>query len=423
YFKQLKEDSVKTLFEGIDQSWNRLADGSAVEKLIDVCIKKYNAQSPEKIIPDLISVYKQIQSLPSGKGEIAFWKLQKLKETESLILSCSGLWMEAYAADFIGIPGKEINITAQIVNRNISNVKLNRITFFGQTDTLVNMSVKHNELITVKHNEILPASTSFSNPYWLNEKHEAGIFTVNDLSLIGKPEKDNGVMVLFHIEINGLSLQIERELNFKSTDPVKGEVYRPFEILPPATVNISEKVFVFGDKSAKSIQFTIKANTANIEGRLGVTVSEGWNLQMKNKDFKLNEKGDEIMLEATVNPSEINSAGKLTASLHINGTSKKVYSKSIARIEHHHIPYQFILSDAEAKLINTEIKKAGTNIGYIPGAGDEIPACLKQIGYRVTTLTDDMLANENLSAYDAIVTGIRAHNTNERLQTLYIKLM
>lgn len=423
YFKQLKGDSVKTLFEGIDQSWNRLAGGSAVEKLIDACIKKYNAQSPEKIIPDLITVYKQIQSLPSGKSETAFWKQQKLKETESLILSCSGLWMEAYAVDFIGIPGKEINITAQLVNRNNTNVKLNRITFFGQTDTLVNTSVKHNELITVKHNEILPAGTSFSNPYWLNEKHEAGIFTVNDLSLIGKPEKDNGATVVFHVEINGLAFQIVRELTYKSTDPVKGEVYRPFEILPPATVNISEKIFMFGDKNPKTIQFIVKANTANVEGTIEATVSTGWNLQMKNKDFKLNDKGDEIMLEATVSPSEINSAGKLNASLHINGTSKNVYSKSIARIEHDHIPYQFILSDAEAKLINVEIKKAGTNIGYIPGAGDEIPACLKQIGYRVTTLTDDMLANENLSAYDAIVTGIRAYNTNERLQVFYNKLM
>ena len=423
YFKQLKGDSVKTLFEGVDQSWNRLTGGSAVQKLISACIQKYNAEAPEKIIPDLVVVYNQIRSLPSDEGETVLWKQLKIKETESLILACSGLWMEAYADNYIGIPGKEVNILAQIVNRNQSAVNLKRIAFF-KTDTLMNMSLNKNELIAVWHTEPLPANFPFSNPYWLNEKHQQGIYEVNDLSLIGNPENDNQAEVVFYIEVEGLALQIKRELTNKFTDPVKGEIYRPFEILPPATVTISEKVFVFGDGNPKKIQFIVKANTANVEGRIEASVSAGWNLQMKNKEFRLGQMGDEIILEATVNPVGTKGDGKLSASLNISdGSANNIYTKSIVRIEHDHIPYQFILSDAEAKLIHTEIKKAGTNIGYIPGAGDEVPGCLKQIGYRVTTLTDDMIANENLSGYDAIVTGIRAYNTNERLQGNYHKLM
>ena len=423
YFKQLKGDSVKTLFEGIDQSWNRIAGGSTIQKLIGECIQKYNAESPEKIIPDLVAVYNQIQSLPSEKGEIVLWKQLKLQETESLILACSGLWMEAYADNYIGIPGKEVSIHAQIVNRNKSAVNLKGIVFL-KTDTLMNMSLNQNELISIRHTEPLTASMPYSNPYWLNERHQQGIYVVKDLSLIGKPENVNRAPVVFFIEVDGLALQIKRELTYKFTDPVKGEIYRPFEILPPATVNVSEKVFVFGDASPKTIQFIVKANTTNVEGRIEASVSAGWNLQMKNNEFKLIQIGDEIILEATVNPVGTKGEGKLSASLHIpDGSTKRVYTKSIVRIEHDHIPYQFILSDAEAKLIHTEIKKAGTNIGYIPGAGDEVPGCLKQIGYRVTTLTDDMIANENLSAYDAIVTGIRAYNTNERLQVYYPKLM
>jgi hypothetical protein len=44
-------------------------------------------------------------------------------------------------------------------------------------------------------------------------------------------------------------------------------------------------------------------------------------------------------------------------SLSINST----YNKSIKRIEYDHIPYQFILSDAEAGLVNIDLKKTGTN--------------------------------------------------------------
>jgi hypothetical protein len=46
-----------------------------------------------------------------------------------------------------------------------------------------------------------------------------------------------------------------------------------------------------------------------------------------------------------------------------------------------------------------------------------------QLGYEVTTLTDDKLASENLSQYDAIITGVRAYNTNEKLLAFKQKLM
>ena len=110
----------------------------------------------------------------------------------------------------------------------------------------------------------------------------------------------------------------------------------------------------------------------------------------------------------------------LQAKIVMNG---KVFNQSIRRINYDHIPAQFVLSNAETKIMNIDIKKAGTNIGYIPGAGDDVPACLKQIGYKVAELTDKMIENENLNVYEAIVTGVRAYNTNERLQIYHPRLM
>jgi hypothetical protein len=66
---------------------------------------------------------------------------------------------------------------------------------------------------------------------------------------------------------------------------------------------------------------------------------------------------------------------------------------------------------------------AGKHIGYIPGAGDDVATCLSQIGYQVTILTDDLLDKGKLSQYDAIVAGIRAYNTNDRLSVYYNELM
>ena len=93
---------------------------------------------------------------------------------------------------------------------------------------------------------------------------------------------------------------------------------------------------------------------------------------LKNPAIKLKNKNDEIVVEATVTVAKDDANGKLEA--FISDANNNKFSKSIKRIEYDHIPYQFILSDAEAGLVNVDLKKAGTNIGYIAGAGDDVPA-------------------------------------------------
>ena len=420
YFKLLKGDSAKIdLLEGINTTWNKLKGGEKISKLINETLKKFNPQSPENSVPDLVSVYKQIQLLDEKNSNVNYWKQQKLRETENLILACSGLWLEAFASDYIGVPGQTISFSVQIVNRNKNNVKLTSVSYPGG-DTTTSLALKANELYTFKRTEKLSLSAPFSNPYWLNEKHDVGIYTVNNSKWIGKPMNDDAIKITFDIAIQDLNFKLTRGLIYKYTDPVKGEVYRPFEILPPACVNIPEKVFVFSDTNSKTIQLTVKANAANTNGVLILKSSEGWNVSIKNPGFKLQAKGDETIIEAVITRNKGARDGNLQASLEIDNLR---YTKSIKRIEYDHIPYQFILSDAEAGLINVDLKKSGTAIGYIPGAGDDVPAALKQVGYNVTILTDELLLTEDLSKYNAIVTGIRAYNTNDRLQVHYNKLM
>ena len=354
------------------------------------------------------------------KGSFSYWKQLKLKEIEQLLIACSGLWLEAYAADYIAIPGQEINITSQIICRNNVAVKINGLSFLEQTDTVTAFITKANELYTFKHKEKLSATAAYSNPYWLNQAHEIGLYTVHDPLLVGVPENKSKTNVLFDVTLHDLNLRIQRSVVYKYTDPVKGEVYRPLEVLPPATIAISDKVFVFTNDQPKTIQITIKANRADVSGQLNLMAENGWSIKINQPNFKLVNKGDEIVIDAQVTKQANANAGQLKAQVTVDGIS---YNKSINRIEYDHIPYQFILSDAKANLVNIDIKKPEQTIAYIPGAGDDVIACLKQIGYNIVILSDELLASEDLTKYKTIVTGIRAYNTNERLQVYYTKLM
>jgi hypothetical protein len=79
--------------------------------------------------------------------------------------------------------------------------------------------------------------------------------------------------------------------------------------------------------------------------------------------------------------------------------------------------------EAQVKLTRFDLQKAKTNIGYILGPGDEVPAALRQVGYQVTILEDESLRNEPLDRFDAVVVGVRAYNVNRRLPFYHRKLM
>jgi hypothetical protein len=71
---------------------------------------------------------------------------------------------------------------------------------------------------------------------------------------------------------------------------------------------------------------------------------------------------------------------------------------------------------AEVKLVRADIRKKGDRIGYIPGAGDDVPESLQEIGYSVKILTESDITAKNLAQFSAVVLGIRAYNTQERIE-------
>lgn len=421
YFKYLAgEKAEKDVFEGINHTWNRFSETKEIAKLTQACLDQFNPLHPEKSVKQLTEIYNKINVLDEKNPSVKYWKQHKLEACQNLIIACAGLWMEAYPKDYSSIPGSKVDISAQIVVRNPIEVTLNAVSFFG-IETIKNSDkLEFNVLKTIENSQPLSDATPFSTPYWLVEPHTVGLYAVPNAKLIGQPENNAAENVVFDITINGLNLKIKRGLVYKSTDPVKGEVYRPFEVLPPATINISDNVLVFSDVQPKPVSFTIKANADNVSGQVTVNLPEGWTIAIEKPSFELAKKDDEVIVNAILTPNKNSLDGQLAAKLEIDG---KVYTKSITRITYDHIPYQFILNESNAKIVYIDLKKTGKTIGYIPGAGDNVAASLKQIGYDVTELTDDLITKEDLSKYDAIVAGIRAYNTNDRLTIYHEKLM
>ncbi|UOQ76305.1 NEW3 domain-containing protein [Hymenobacter sp. 5516J-16] len=248
------------------------------------------------------------------------------------------------------------------------------------------------------------------------------MYQVDKPSLIGTPENAPTLTVDATVEIQKKKIQLTVPVQYKSTDPVEGEKYRPLVVVPPVAVNIGGRAYVFADNQPKTIPVTLRAGKAGVKGSVALTLPQGWKSEPASFTFDLASKDAEQTVQFRVQPGVGAQEGKteLRAVATVDG---QTYSRGYQAIEYNHIPTQVLFPEAVAPLVKLDLKRKGQEIGYLMGAGDEVPDALRQIGYTVTLLKPEDLTDQNLRRFDAVVLGVRAYNTVDRLKTLQPTLL
>ncbi len=410
------ERADKDIFDGVDITWNRVKGGKEIEVLVNEANKNFNPENPSTIVPTLLKAYQLVNNL-----EDDYWKVQKKKELENLIVACSGLYFEANPNEYSAASGEKINVTTTLVKRSELPITLNKIRLIGLgKDTTMKTELGNNELQRLTFFVEIPQGQPFTQPYWLAEKKMGkGMYQVDNQELIGLPEKQADLQAEFSFTIDNQVLTLYSPIIYKYTDETRGELYRNFEIRPEISVTISDKVYVFANTQAKEVEVTLKSAKANVTGSVSLTLPTGWKSVPASIEFNLTNKYQEQKVIFKVSPSSKDLEGQIKV---IATTANGTFDRGILTVAYDHIPPQTLFPISEAKVVKLDIKFKGKNIGYLAGAGDEVPAALRQIGYAVTMLTEKEF-NEDLSKFDAIVVGVRAYNTEERLKYYQKKLI
>lgn len=396
------------IFEGIDTSWSRVKGGKAVGDILYELEKNFDFADPSKHLPQLLAAHKLLK-----KVEDEHWRIKKLRELEHIILSVSGLFLEPTSAESTMYPGGKVAINIEAINRSNSDIVLENISMGKGMVVSKSIPLKENKKELLQIELQVPDNTPYSNPYWLNEKWNMGMYQVNDQELIGRPETPAAFTVTFDLAFNGYPIKVEKPVVYRYSKPEKGEIYQPFNILPEATAGFKDKVIIFSDDRPKEIPITIMAHKNNIAGEIQLAVGEGWKVDQEKKPFRIAKKGDHQTIRFLLTPPSSESEYYISPILHIAG---KEISKELIEIAYDHIPKQMVLLPAESKVVRVNIIKSGDQIGYINGAGDEIPVSLKQIGYKVSVIAPESINSGSLKKYDAIVVGIRAYNVVDDLR-------
>jgi len=411
------EPASRDIFDGLDLSWSRVQGSKKLVELLAKARQKFKATAPQESIPQLLEIQAELQSLPANP-----WKDEKQKEAVAAIVGAAGLWADAYASEYNVAPGAELKVNAVVLSRNPASLELREVRLPGKTIPVAK-ALAANQPVQMEQVLRISPDAPLSIPYWLAQPPLPGTFRADNPALIGLPENPPSLSAEFVFGSGRYSFSVPRPISYKWTDPVEGERYRPVRIVPRLMVNPELALLVFPDDKPKQLRVALKAGDAHVAGTLRPELPADWRISPAFHSFQLANKGDELEVTFQIEPvRKPASSFSGTVSLIAEVEGRKM-SRGYTEIQHSHIPIQAMFPEAQVMLTRFDLQKAKTNIGYILGPGDEVPAALRQVGYKVTILEDESLRNEPLDRFDAVVVGVRAYNVNRRLPFYHRKLM
>jgi LmbE family N-acetylglucosaminyl deacetylase len=401
----------KDIFNDYNWDWSRIKGGEALTAAIEKIISNFDMVHPEKSVDNLSTLHKSLEPYKDN------YLIQvKLEQIEDIILQCEGVYAEAISTkEFLPV-GDSIHTGLNIIVQNSDNVKVSSASLLISGRNITSFTnvpaLNRNNLKTLHANGFISDSTDIAGPYWLEGEHSVGMYRVDNQLLRGLPQNPLQVVAYVNYSVgsgeNSISISRVLPVFSKFTDPIKGDVYSLARVVPPAVAIPQENLLVFTNANPKEVHIKVKS------------FKKGWAiLNLKTPFFlsktPVNMKGDGeeqtfpiyISLPPNIETSTID------VSISMNGHT---YDRSLEDIKYDHIPEQVLLPKSKIKMVRVNVSTHPKLIGYINGAGDDIAASLGEMGYKVEVIPAAQIATADLNKYDAIIAGIRAYNTVDRLK-------
>ncbi len=330
---------------------------------------------------------------------------------------------------FMAVPGRTLEVTARLSAPDGAAINPN-ITLMlpqGWNSNVLSRDTDGNGGVT-RFKVYVPPTAELTRPYWhRNDPETDALNTIDDaryqglpfppppvtaVGMIGKPGTGavSAVCMVRYKDASGAIA--ERPLAVAPAfsillDP--GEQVVPTEDGPQSMV----KVDVSSNLDSKTLQTTHWAgDPEKDEGALRVEVPETWRVDPAQKQLEFHQRGERQSADFTVHPGNRTEGRKQIRASLKSGHSNYDEGYSVVTREDLGTFYYYQPAVQHVSVVDVKVPK-DLKVGYVMGAGDEIPTVLQQIGMNVTLIPAEKLASEDLSRYQTIVLGIRAYDTQK----------
>jgi hypothetical protein len=194
----------------------------------------------------------------------------------------------------------------------------------------------------------------------------------------------------------------------------QGEAWSmPLAVVPPFSVMTAPttQIIPAGPNPSAELSVVVRSNSERNSATVHPAVPSAWKVQPQSAVVEFAKSGEHAS-EFKVLPDGATEGRYLVRASAASGG--RDYSEGYSLVTRPDIGGFFYYQPAiqRAAVVNVKVP-AGLKIGYIMGAGDDIPTVLRQVGLDVTLLTPEDLVSGNLQRFGTIILGIRAYDTRD----------
>ena len=208
---------------------------------------------------------------------------------------------------------------------------------------------------------------------------------------------------------------------------------RPLAVVPAFSVVLEPGTQVISTHNGSSSTVTVGVTgnlSRNSRGALRLELPEGWRSEPAELAVEFTRRGEKQDFQFKVFPAGLQEGrAKVRAVLAAEGEK---FSEGYTLVTREDLGSFYYYQPAVQRVSIVDVTVPhDLKIGYVMGAGDDIPTVLKQAGMDVTLISPEKLAGEGpsaalgagLSAYGTIVLGIRAYDTQKDVAANNKKLL
>lgn len=429
----------KSIFDGIDTSIKAIAGHtnntdepfaarlSELESTAREALENFDPLRPEKIVPVLARGYDQARTaeMSTRNHDSRAMLREKQREFAVALQLAAGIVVDALADVETINPGDSTNVAVRIFAAEGSALKLNSVKLRvpekwvsqGISEPPAQPQVgfrprREFPFASSFFKITAPATAEYTQPYWLEKPRRDFTFDWTSAgSAMTFPFAEPLVTAEVEIEIAGVKVNMDREVQYRYADDIRGELRREFNVVPALTPDVDSDLLIAPISSRLAVHKLVMTVTNNSPresaGSASFEIPTGWKISPSEAKFSLMHKGDSTAISFDVTIPANTAAGtyELRAIAKMNGTS---FDKNVREIAYPHIQTHRLYSTAKVTARVMPLSIASVRVGYITGSGDKVPEAIRRLGLPVTFLDEKMLATGDLSQFDTIVVGIRA---------------
>jgi LmbE family N-acetylglucosaminyl deacetylase len=385
-----------------------------------------------RITRELISKVKDASLPAAAKTDLMVNLQTKQEQLEQAANLALGIELQATvdtapapSADnaFVAVPGHSFTLNAKLVNQGERAITPSTVRLELPAGWLAWQLPKQSLAPIAPHQAAsipfrvdVPGDAALTRPYWhRNDPETDTLYTIDQPQFATLALPPPPVHAQVEYEVEGLQGHISSvaQVAFRDSHQDLHEI--PLAVEPALSVALepATQVIPLGSRSGAELRVTVKKNlSSEVRGRIQLQLPPGWQAEPASAVLDLKPESQREAVAFRINPAELRPGqAVIRASVDYEG---KTYSEGYTVVSRPDLRTFYYYQPAKQNVSIVDVAApANLKVGYIEGAGDDIPAVLGQAGVKVNILSEQDLASGDLHRFDSIVVGIRAYDTRE----------